>query len=283
MSGDPAVPTLDGKYELLELLGGGTATSVYRGRRIADGATVALKLLDSAMAINPAASGRFRREVEAGRLLNHPAIIKVFDAGIADDGTWYMAMELLPGSSLRELLRRERRLVPTRVMRVGTQVANALVEAHGRGIIHRDLTPETIFVGPGDQVKVIDFGLVKFTENDPVERSLTRKGMSIGSAQYMAPEAIAGSVVDARADLYALGIILFECLTGSHPFPTNNLMVLLKLHQTEVPPNLDGHPKLRGCPPALTELVARLLAKRPEDRPPSARAVLAMLVAEQGF
>lgn len=273
----------DERYELLELLGGGSTTSVHRARRLSDGLEVALKILDPTLTSNPQALGRFRLEIEAGRLLKHPTLIRLLDTGVSPEGACYMVVELLKGDTLRQLLDREGRLMPHRVERLATQLTNGLVEAHGHGIIHRDLKPENIFVGDGDQVKVIDFGLVRFTESDPAERRLTRRGMSLGSIQYLAPEAVDATRADARSDLYSLGIVLYECLTGAHPIPATNIVTFLHMHQTHVPASLHGHPAAPGCPPALATLVMSLLAKDPADRPQSARAVLATLVADQDF
>lgn len=273
----------DDRYELLELLGGGQTTSVHRARRLADGQEVALKILDPTLTTNPQALGRFRREIEAGRLLKHPTLIRLLDTGVTPEGACYMVVELLSGDTLRQLLDRERRLPPGRVQRIATQLTNGLVEAHGHAIIHRDLKPDNIFVGAGDQVKVIDFGLVRFTDADPNDRRLTRRGMSLGSIQYLAPEAVDATRADARSDLYSLGIILYECLTGEHPIPATNIVNFLHMHRTHVPTSLHGHPSAPDCPPALASLVMSLLSKDPADRPQSARAVLATLVADQDF
>jgi serine/threonine-protein kinase len=242
---------------------------------------VAIKVLDLAMARNPQALGRFRREIEAGRLLDHPTIIKVLDSGVAENGDRYMVMELLEGRSLRDVLHEEKRLVAPRAVRLAIQVTNALVEAHGRGIIHRDLKPENIFETRDGRVKVIDFGLVKFTEDDPAGRTLTRKGMTVGSIQYMAPEAIEAAAPDPRSDLYALGIILYECIAGEHPIPATNVVQFLQMQREHVPLHLSRHAAADDCPPGLADLVMRLLEKDPARRLPSARALLAALVSEQ--
>ena len=275
-------PTVfDDRYEILELLGGGTMTSVHRARRISDGRAVALKILDPGLTSNPQALGRFRREIEAGRQLNHPTIIEVLDSGVTEDGVCYMVMELLEGDSLRAILERDGRLAPARVVSIATQLTNGLVEAHGHGIIHRDLKPENIFIGAGDRVKVIDFGLIRFTEPDPLERRLTRKGMSLGSIQYLAPEAVDATLADERSDLYALGIVLYECLTGEHPIPATSIVTFLHMHRSHQPTPLQGHPKAAGCSPTLASLVMSMLEKDPAQRPKSARAVLAALVMDQ--
>jgi eukaryotic-like serine/threonine-protein kinase len=289
----PRPPTLEpgfvvaGKYRILGLLGQGGMASVFAARDVASGATVALKVLLPELAQVSESVARFRREASMGILLDHPHLVKVFDVGAFESGGLFLAMEVVHGPSLGDLIDAGA-LGARRSLVLARQVLDALAYGHAFGIVHRDLKPDNVMVVTAGElgrtyevVKVCDLGLVKLL-GDAAEamgaEKLTRTGIVFGTPAYMAPEQALGRAVDGRADLYALGVILFEALTGRRPFPGNDPMNVMRRHISEPPPALAS--AMGGkVTPALEDLVARALRKRPEERFPDAAAMTAALDA----
>ncbi|MBZ8141407.1 serine/threonine protein kinase [Rubrivivax gelatinosus] len=258
-----------GAYRLAGLIGSGQHGDVHLATDIASGEQVALKRL-RLPAGDPRRRGdterRFAAETEATRRLRHPDIVRVIGAGSDEAGPW-LVMELLSGCSLERYTHAARLLPEPVVLRVAERVARALAYAHGQGVVHRDLKPANVMVDwASRRVTLTDFGLAR-----GVDAESTRTGLVLGSPAYMAPEQLAGAAADARGDLYALGVLLFELLAGRRPHEAPSLGELLRDVAERPAPDLGS---LRsGLPAALVELVARLLAKRPAERPAGAAAV----------
>ena len=248
-------------YRIESLLGEGATGAVYLARD-AEGRAVALKVLDPAVAADARFRERFLRESRVAALLEHPNLVPVLDAG-EDGGLLYIAMEWVEGVDLRSLLRREGPLEPERAVALVADVAAALDVAHAAGLVHRDVKPANILVA-GDQARLCDFGLAKHTAT---AESLTGERMLVGTVAYIAPEQIEGAGVDGRSDVYSLGCVLHECLTGEPPFDRGSELAVLYAHLNEPPPRPSASRK--ELPPALDEVVAAALAKAPAERPQS--------------
>ncbi len=260
------------RYRIESLLGAGGMGAVYKAVHVNMRKTVALKVLHPEMAAIPEALARFEREGIAAAKLEHPNIASALDFGKLPDGSFYLVMEFIPGTLLRDALEAGA-MSPERVVRLGGQIAAALEAAHAAGIVHRDLKPENVMLrGSGEQetVKVLDLGIAKVTVDDPRPGSaLTKVGAVLGTPQYMAPEQGIGAKVDHRADLYALGVMLYEMVAGVVPFPdTDGPHAVIARHITEPPPALPP-----TVPQPLATLVLGLLAKSAAERPQSAAEV----------
>jgi serine/threonine protein kinase len=281
-AGDPLVgQTLSGRYRIEGLLGEGGVGRVYRATHLELRRAVALKVLSTEHLASDLLRQRFRREAEALAALSHPHIVGVTDFDV-EDGKPYLVMELLEGRSLAELMKDES-LAPARALDLARQMLRALAYAHSRNVVHRDLKPQNIFVRKLDEgiehATVLDFGLARFVGSSNDGRPLTRTGMVIGTPAYMAPEQASGDATntDARTDVYAMGLVLFEMLCGRRPFDTNDPGKLMRAHLLEAPPTLAAaDPSLRA-PQALEDLIARALEKRPADRFADGGAMLAAL------
>jgi tRNA A-37 threonylcarbamoyl transferase component Bud32 len=244
------------RYEILEQIGAGGMGVVFRARDLRLRREVALKRLPENLRDHPMAVGLFLREARAAAALNHPNIVTLFDAD-EEDGRFFITMELLRGDPLSVLLRRYRRLGARDVLLLGRQVAAGLQYAHERRIVHRDIKPSNLFFTRDKVLKIMDFGLAKMTEE--VRRQTT---VLAGTPYYMAPEQSTGGAVDRPADMYSLGIALFELLVGRVPFREGDV----SHHHLHTPPP-DPRDLAEDVPDALAALVLELLAKRPEDRP----------------
>jgi len=262
------LPEQFGGYTLLERIGRGGMAAVYRAERAGD--QVALKRPLEALLDDPHFLERFGREADIGRTLHHPNVIRIFERGVVD-GVPYFTMELLEGGTLHELLRQRGRLPTREAVELLAQVGEALDYAHSKGVVHRDLKPSNIMVNERAEVKVMDYGIARAQRFE----GLTATGAFLGTPDYMAPELIDGKEVDARADLYSLGIIFYEVVAGRRPFSAENPFAVLKSHTAETPqpPSL-WEPDL---PPALEALILKLLEKDPAHRPPSAELVVSEL------
>ncbi len=279
---DPLIgQVFDERYTVVDRIGKGGMGSVYRARQLTMGRDVALKVLNPELAEDADSAGRFVREAKVASRLRHPNTIVVYDFGHAPQGL-YIAMELLEGESLYQRLRRVKRLDVSAAARIGAAIASSLDEAHTLGIVHRDLKPGNIFLsgihGGGEVVKVLDFGVARFFQ-DQATRSKdsmfeTNRPMMVGTLQYMAPEQIRGINVDSRADLYALGIMLYEMVAGARPLDGDSPVNTMQRQLEEVPPRLDG-----SVPAVFADLVARLLDKAADKRPASAAEVAQTLGA----
>lgn len=267
---------ISGRYRVEALLGEGAMGAVYRAEHVLMQKAVALKVLHQTSSQNPEVVRRFEREAVAAGRIEHPNVAGATDFGQLEDGSFFLVLEYIDGKSLGQLIEEEAPLEAARACRISIQIAAALAAAHAAGIVHRDLKPENVMLPhsePGNEiVKVLDFGMAKLQHADASETQLTMHGAVYGTPQYMAPEQAAGAEVDRRADLYAVGLMLYEMLVGRPPFVADTLMALLIKHMTEKPPALPA-----SMPRPLAKLVAQLLEKKPAQRPESADEVIARL------
>ena len=263
----------DGRYRVEALVGLGGMGAVYRAVQLSMNRPVALKILRPEFATNLDQVRRFQTEARAASKLDHPNTIRVHDFGQSEDGHLYLVTELLEGESLAALMRRVGALAPGRAASIICQILKALSEAHAHGIVHRDLKPENIFLkrlhGEQDFVKVLDFGIAKVQGRRG--KSLTTTGTVVGTPLYMSPEQAQGVEVGVASDIYAVGAVLYELLSGRPPFEGETAMAVMMAHiQSALAPlPLGDDPSLRG----LSDLVARCLEKSPSRRPASADAL----------
>jgi len=267
---------IDGRYRVDELIGEGGMGRVYLAEHVDIGKRVAVKVLHAVYGRMPDLVERFRREARAASKIGHPHIVDVTDSGTTETGAVYFVMEYLEGVELADVIDREGALDITRTLHVATQITRALSAAHAVGIIHRDLKPENIFLtmrsGTSDFVKVLDFGIAKSTEAEQArDKRLTSPGMAMGTPEYMSPEQAAGRPADQRCDIYSLGAILYEALTGLPPYEGENFMEILTKKATLDPP--PAHTVRRELPEAISDLVASVMARDPADRPQTMEAV----------
>ena len=252
-----------GQYQILEEIGRGGMAVVYKAWQPSLNRYVALKVLPSYLTLDRQFVARFQREAQAAASLRHPNILVIHDVGQQGD-LYYIVMEYLEGQTLKQLIEQQGPLPPERVVHIVEQVAEALDYAHQRGFVHRDIKPANIFVGQGDQVTLTDFGIAKAAW----ETHLTRTGMLVGTPEYMSPEQARGEEVDARSDLYSLGIVAYEMLTGRVPFGGTTPHAVLHQQIYEPPPSPAAlHPQATG---PVEAVLLRALAKKPEDRYPTA-------------
>jgi len=274
---------LGGRYAIESVVARGGMGIVYRARHLAVGRPVAVKILRADLARNTEALARFHREAQAAAAIGHPHIIEVIDFGHSPEGDAYLVMELIDGIDLAGLLRREGALPVARALGIARQVADALGAAHAKGIVHRDLKSENVMVisrDEGDYAKVLDFGISKVLEDDQGRAPITRDGVVLGTPAYMAPEQGSdGALVDHRADLYALGCILFELITGALPYDGKTPMEVMYKHNHAAIPKPSSRVTEARIPSAVDALVMRLLAKARDDRYPDARSVVDALDA----
>lgn len=275
-----------GRFRLLSKLGDGGMGEVYRAEQMPMGRHIALKILRQALSDDPKQVERFKREAQAASALSHPNTIIVHDFGQDTDGTLFIAMELLEGEPLSEVLSREGALPPERAAAILRQICGSLDEAHSHGLVHRDLKPENVFLteraGANDFVKVLDFGIAKVTESGGQKlETITQAGAIFGTPQYMAPEQIRGEGVDARADIYALGVILYEMISGHLPFAAGSVVEMLTKHLTAPPAPIvrKAEVKADANVPRLEAIALRALSKDPTRRQQSARAFLEDIMA----
>jgi serine/threonine protein kinase len=273
---------VDERFRVEALLGAGTVGSVYRAHDSAHDRTVALKIWNGS-AHDDQTRGRFMRELKALSTLRHPNIVDLQGYGMCD-ALPYVAMEYLDGQTLDALLANGQPLDTTLVFEVMTQVLQALAYAHELGVVHRDLKPDNVVLVTGARgqplVKLLDYGLAKFLspDDDPVQDSaLTMTGMIMGTPLYMAPEQAAGKSVDARADVYTAGCLLFEMLSGNPPYSAESNAELIRMHlMAEIPKLADARRDVIVTE-ELQEWLERALAKRPEERFAHAREMLTAL------
>jgi serine/threonine-protein kinase len=257
---------LGGRYRLVQPIARGGMATVWLADDPVLSRRVAVKILKDDLAADEATRARFRHEAIAAARLSHPCIVSTYDTG-DDDGTAYIVMELVEGPTLRKLVQDSGGLPVRDVVRLGTQVADALDAAHRAGLVHRDVKPANVLVPPRGPVKVTDFGIAKAAGSD----DLTKTGTVMGTARYLAPEQVSGKPTDARTDVYALGLLLFECLTGHPPFGGDTDVATAMARLTTAAPAI--RVERADVPPALDDVIHRCLARNPEQRFESAAEV----------
>ncbi|HRE92296.1 MAG TPA: serine/threonine-protein kinase, partial [Myxococcota bacterium] len=238
--------TLVGKYLIQESIGSGAMGTIYKAEQTALGKTVVIKVLHKHLLSDPELIQRFHREARAASRLNHPNCVQIMDFGTLEDGALYISMEYIHGIDLATLLEREYPVDHRRLISIMKQVMMALDEAHANGVLHRDLKPENIMIEDRrtakDHVKVVDFGIAKLEENNPnSKRSFqTRTGIVCGTPEYMSPEQARGQKLDARSDLYAIGVMLYHMVTDRLPFEAGSPIEVVTKHISEppVPPRM---------------------------------------------
>jgi serine/threonine protein kinase len=261
-----------GRFRILSLLGEGGMGAVYRGEQMSLRRAVAIKVLRPEMSANQALLARFSREAEAVAKLDHPNSVKVYDFGQDADGSLFIAMELIDGKSLREVLHASGPLPPARAFNIAIQVSASLVDAHANHIVHRDLKPDNVMIvdkgRQKDVVRVLDFGIAKLRDDSrATQQAMTQAGDMLGTPQYMAPEQIKGEAIDGRTDIYALGCMLYEMVTARLPFEATSIMAMLSKHLVEMPlPPSQRRPDLQ-LSPAIDHVVMAALQKDPNARP----------------
>jgi serine/threonine-protein kinase len=269
------------QYVLLEKIGEGGMGAVYLAEQPTMGRRAVVKLLHPSLSGNAEVAARFNLEARAAAALNHPHIVTVYNYGALPDGGLFLAMEHLEGRSLERAIEESARLSPARAVHVARQICEALAEAHARGVVHRVLMPSNVMLvtrGRDDEfVKVLDFGIAKVRGV-----ALTRSGTLFGTPEYMSPEQLRGRALDGRSDLYALGVVLFEMLTGRLPFDCATSEAFMAAHLEMLPPSLSAAAPDLDVPPELEALVARALAKDAAARPASAEEMAELLAAASG-
>ncbi len=270
------------RYRLIRMVGSGGVGEVYEAEHVYIHRRVAVKILRREIASDPEAVARLQREAQSTSGLGHPNIVDCFDFGHSAEGQVYLVMEWLDGENLDQRLQREPVDIPT-ALEIASQVAAGLAEAHDRGVIHRDLKPANLFLIRDRRgalvVKVLDFGIAKLAAQ---QTKLTGTSVLVGTPNYMAPEQAFGEAVDARTDVYALGVILYEMVTGSVPFHADSPLGVLHQHTARMPVPPSARAPERGISSELETVVMRCLAKRPEERFASMHEVIAALEALRG-
>lgn len=263
---------LNGQFQILQKIGTGGMGAVYKALQPEMNRMVGVKILHPKLTNRKDLVARFRREARAMSHLTHPNTVKVFLYGELEDGSLYIIMEFLDGKNMNQTVRAEGPMPVERGLPILIQVCGALEEAHRAGIIHRDLKPENIFLcqqgGLKDYAKVLDFGLAKVTEREmrPGSIILTQEGMVFGTPEFMSPEQAQGKTLTSASDIYSLATILYEALTGKLPFEAKTAMDFLSHHVSHKPIGLSQRVPGRTFPPLLDKIIARALAKKPEDR-----------------
>ncbi|MCK6546953.1 serine/threonine protein kinase, partial [Myxococcota bacterium] len=274
-SADPLIGRTVDRYRIDAAIGDGGMARVYRAHHVYLAQDFAIKVLFGEVASDRALARRFQREAQASSRIRHANVVQISDFGETPEGLIFMAMELLRGRTLSDVIREEGALPPARAAYFLRQIASGLAAAHALGFVHRDLKPKNVMLigEPGHELaKILDFGLVLFTERSGIETSsLTQQGQVFGTPAYMAPEQVSGTDVGPAADLYALGVILHQMLRGVVPFNGTPAQVAVQ-HVSAPPPLIDD---FSGLGP----LAARCLQKKPDDRPASATAIVELIDA----
>ncbi|MBC7843600.1 MAG: protein kinase [Gemmatimonadaceae bacterium] len=265
------------RYEIRSVLGSGGAGVVYKAFDRELGELVALKTLHpEAVAQDPAAVERLKSEIRLARRITHRGVVRIYDLG-EHEGTYFLSMEFVAGTVLSDLLERDTRLPLDAVISIARQLARALEVAHAEGIIHRDIKPQNIMLRPDGTLKVMDFGIARLAVRTA---QLTQVGMAVGTPGYMAPEQLMDADVDARADLYACGVVLYECITGVLPHDPSNPVLMIGRIVSGAPVRAP-HDAVPGTPRVLSDLIMRLIAADPAARCQSAAALRLELSAPE--
>ncbi|MGH9173562.1 MAG: protein kinase domain-containing protein, partial [Vicinamibacterales bacterium] len=265
--------TLAGRYEIREAIGEGNFSVTYRATDRVLGRDVAVKVLREQYVQHAGFASRFENEARAAALISHPNVIQVFDYGREDDAT-YIVMQFVPGATLKDYIRENAPLRIGESVDFTRQILEGLAAIHDAGIIHRDIKPQNVLMADHGQLKLTDFGIARL---GTAATGLTESGTALGTAAYMAPEQASGQEIGHGADLYAVGVVLYEMLTGQLPFPGDNPVQVMYRHVNEMPPPPRSlNPDI---PVTIEAFVMRALAKEPPDRYPSARAMRDALVS----
>jgi CheY-like chemotaxis protein len=255
------------RYDVLEMVGQGGMGRVYRATDTELGAEVAIKTIRaSALEQDPQLVDGFKSEIRLSRLITHPNVVRTHDLGVVE-GMVYITMEYVRGVSLRAMLEARGQIGPGAALALGAQLCRALEAAHAQGVVHRDVKPENVVLSTEGVLKVMDFGIARLATRQP-ESGVTQAGTAIGTPEYMAPEQLGAQEIDARADIYAAGCVLYECLTGRPPFTAETpYQLVVKLLEETAPSPRSLNPEV---PAALDALVMQALAKEPSGRPQTA-------------
>ena len=263
---------LDGRYEITELIGVGGMAEVYKGIDVIDNKTVAIKILKKEFAEKEEFLRRFRNESKAIAVLSHPNIVKIYDVGFSEK-IQYIVMEYIDGITLKEYIEEEKVLTWKDTVHFVIQILRALQHAHDKGIVHRDIKPQNIMMFTDGTIKVMDFGIAKFAS----EQGKTATDQAIGSVHYISPEQASGSVTDAKSDIYSVGAMMYEMLTGRKAFDSDNPVAIAVMHMHDIP----ERPRALNpdIPDGLEEIVLRAMEKAPEDRYQSTGEMIADIEA----
>ncbi len=269
---------VDNRYRIVKRLGSGGMAEVYLAHDDVLDRDVALKVMNRRYAYDNEFVERFKREAQSAAALSHPNIVSIYDRGESEDGTYYIAMEYLPGGTLKDRILKRGALSPRTAAAVALQIAEALRAAHHAGVVHRDIKPHNVLVTATGDVKVGDFGIARAASSSTV----TRTGSILGTAHYISPEQAMGEPVGPQSDLYSLGVVLYEMLTGNLPYEADSAIALVMKHINEPPyPPRDANPEVSE---ALDAVTMKLLAKDPRDRYASADELIDDLErARSGF
>jgi serine/threonine-protein kinase len=268
--------TLNNRYLVEDKIGEGGFGAVFRGKQIATGREVALKILHPHNSQDQTIIARFKREAEACSKLRDIHTVTTYDFDETEDGILYLAMELLRGRSLHHLQKSDGALAPERVLNILDQVAQSLGEAHTNGIVHRDMKPENVFIEtrtvtagapPEDHVKVLDFGIAKMISGEKEVQALTAVGQTLGTLEFMSPEQLRGQKLDGRSDIYALGMMSYEMLTGILPFQSAKSPIeIINFHMKQAPPAPSKLKDGLKIPGAVDDIILKMVAKNRDDR-----------------
>jgi tRNA A-37 threonylcarbamoyl transferase component Bud32 len=266
--------TLNHRYLIEDKIGEGGFGSVFRGKQIATGREVALKILHPHNSTDQTIVARFKREAEACSKLRDIHTVTTYDFDETEDGVLYLAMELLRGRSLHQLQKSDGVLPAERVLGILDQVAQSLGEAHANGIVHRDMKPENVFVetrgtdaAPEDHVKVLDFGIAKMMSGEKEAQALTAVGQTLGTLEFMSPEQLRGQKLDGRSDIYALGMMSYEMLTGVLPFQgAKSPIEIINFHMKQPPPPPSKLKEGLKIPATVDDIIVKMVAKNRDDR-----------------
>ena len=265
---------LDGRYALEMLVGSGGMADVYRAKDQLLERTVAVKILHQQYENDTEFIARFQREAKAAARITHPNIVNVYDVGVAD-GRHYIVMEYVPGRTLKERIKEEGSVPAAEALNIARQIAGALAQAHANNLVHCDIKPHNILVMPDGNVKVADFGIARAV----TESTMTYNDNIMGSVHYFSPEQARGTIITPKSDVYSLGVVLYEMLTGRIPFDGNTAVSIARKHLEEEPQSVRS--LVPNIPPVVEALVTRMMAKEPALRPDSRMLVQDIMRTEQ--